>query len=327
LGSRLFECSLLVAVAIGGLIGCSSADSHTHGAATTQDYRFEGEYPIHVLCSTGQVADLVTHIGGEHVRVDALMGPGVDPHLYRPIVSDVEKLRHADAIFYNGLHLEGRMSDLFDQMARQKMTYAVTAGLQTRGDLRLRQSPDFEGMFDPHVWHDVALWSDCVRDLATKLQEFDPAHANEYDNNAREYIAELIELHKFCQKEIATIPPARRVMITAHDAFGYFGQAYGIEVYGLKGISTQDETNLAHHEEIQAMILERKIPAVFVESAIAPRTVQSLVEPCRAAGSDVKVAAQELYADALGESGTEQGTYTGMIRHNVRAIVEALSSH
>jgi len=278
-----------------------------------------------IVCTIGQVAEMVERIGGKHVRVEALMGPGVDPHLYRPIASDVRKLAEADAIFYCGLHLEGRMSDLFVQMARRKATFAVTEGLQTRNDPRLREPPEFAGMYDPHVWHDVALWSECVRDVASFLGEFDPPHADAYADNATEYISELSQLDDFCRKEIATIPKNRRILITAHDAFGYFGKAYGLEVYGLKGISTEEEKDVVHQEEIQELIIKRKVPAVFVESAISHRTIEALIEPCRAAGHDLRLGG-ELYADALGPAETDQSTYTGMIRHNVQTIVTALSA-
>jgi manganese/zinc/iron transport system substrate-binding protein len=251
------------------------------------------------------------------------MGPGVDPHLYRPIASDVRKLDAADAIFYNGLHLEGRMSDLFVQMARRKATFAVTEGLQNRHDSRLREPPEFEGMYDPHVWHDVALWSDCVQDMAEALATFDSAHADDYRRNARTYVNELIELGDYCRSAIAGIPEDRRILVTAHDAFGYFGAAYSLEVYGLKGISTDEEKDVQHQEELQAMIIERKVPAVFVESAVSHRTVEALIEPCRAAGHDLKLGG-ELYADALGPAGSPDSTYTGMIRHNVRTIAAAL---
>ncbi len=306
-------------------VGCSKPpESHSHADGEGQPNVFAGEYPILVVCTTGQVAEMVARIGGDHVEVKALMGPGVDPHLFRPIASDVDKLHRADAIFYNGLHLEGRMSDLFVKMARRKATYAVTEGLQSRHDSRLREPPEFEGMYDPHVWHDVALWSDCVRDVAENLAAFDPRHAEAYRANMEVYVSELEELHQFCLDEIAKIPADRRVLITAHDAFGYFGKVYGLEVFGLKGISTEEEKDLAHQDIIQQMIIERKIPAVFVESAVAPRTIEALVEPCRDAGHDLKVGG-ELYADALGEAGSEENTYTGMIRHNVRTIAEALT--
>jgi len=315
--------------ALGALLlvatGCSkSAESHSHATSQNQAITFSGEYPISVVCTTGQVAEMVVRIGGEHIKVETMMGPGVDPHLFRPVHSDVEKLSSAEAIFFNGMHLEGRMSDLFVKMARSKATYAVTEGLQDRSDKRLREPPEFEGMYDPHLWHDVALWSDCARDVAENLAEFDPSNADSYRKNMEAYVGELAELHQFCTDEIAKIPADRRVLVTAHDAFGYFGKAYGLEVFGLKGISTEEEKDLAHQEVIQKMIIERKIPAVFVESAVAPRTIEALVEPCQDAGHDLKVGG-ELFADALGEAGTDESTYTGMIRHNVRTIVKALS--
>lgn len=277
-----------------------------------------------VVCTTGQVAEMVRRVGGEHVVVEALMGPGVDPHLYSPVPSDVKKLADADAIFYNGLHLEGRMADLFVQMARRKATFAVTEGLQVRSDKRLREPPEFEGLYDPHVWHDPLLWGDCASDVAERLAEFDPPHAAQYGRNADEYRAELKELDGYCRKELERIPPDRRVLVTAHDAFGYFGKSYGLEVHGLKGVSTEEEKDLGRQQEIQDMLVARKIPAVFVESAVAPKTVRALVEPCRAAGLDLQIGG-ELYADAMGPAGTDDETYAGMIRHNVRTIAEALS--
>ncbi|TWU22844.1 metal ABC transporter solute-binding protein, Zn/Mn family [Bythopirellula polymerisocia] len=321
----IFDClrNLLVGFALIALSGCQ--DSVTQLSEGIQGQTFRGSYPIKIVCTTGQVAEMLTRIGGEYVKVDALMGPGVDPHLYRPIASDVGKLNDADAIFYNGLHLEGRMTEMFVQMARQKGTFAVTEGIVERNDSRLREPPEFAGHYDPHLWHDVALWADCTNDVAEMLAEFDPTHAEDYRANAAEYAAELRELDSYCRTEIAQIPADRRVLVTAHDAFGYFGKAYGLEVFGLKGISTEDEIDLAHQEEIQKMLVERKVPAVFVESAVAPRTVRALVEPCKAAGHDLKVPEEELYADALGPAGTEDSTYAGMIRHNVLTIVNALS--
>jgi len=304
--------------------GCTPAKSHSHRESGGPVHVFDGEYPIQVVCTIGQITEMVRRIGGDHVEVEGIMGPGVDPHLYSPVASDVRKLNDADAIFYNGLHLEGRMADLFVKMARSKATFAVTEGLQTRKDKRLREPPEFEGLYDPHVWHDPMLWADCVKDVADMLAEFDPPHADEYRKNAERYRKEIVELDQFCRDELAKIPKDRRVLVTAHDAFGYFGARYDIEVFGLKGISTEEEKDLKHQEEIQNMLVKRRIPAVFVESAVAPRTVASLVEPCRAAGLDLKIGG-ELYADALGPADTEDATYAGMIRHNVRTIAEALS--
>ncbi len=310
------------------LPSCSKTDSHGHRAeghdpAPQEMKAFSGEYPIDVLCTTGQVAEMVRRIGGEHLEVTALMDPSVDPHLFKPLFDDVARLSEADIIFYNGLHLEGRMADLFVQRARTKPTYAVTEGLVARKDERLREPPEFEGMYDPHVWHDVAMWSDCVHDVADVLAKLDPPHAEEYDKNAHLYMDELTELHQHVRDEIAKIPTKNRVLVTAHDAFGYFGKAYDIEVMGLKGISSEDEIDLAHQEQVQKMLIERKIPAVFVESTINDRAIKALIEPCKAAGWDLQNGG-ELYSDALGMAGSDASTYTGMIRENVQTIVEAL---
>lgn len=315
-------CLLLPAICC---VGCNEASSHSHATDPVTTQTFAGGYPIEVLCTTGQVAELVSRVGGEHVNVTALMSHEVDPHLYKPLFADIEKLDQADAIFYSGLHLEGRMADLFVQRARTKPTYAVTEGLVARNDKRLREPPEFAGMHDPHVWHDVSLWSECVHDVAETMAKLDPQHAADYDKNAHAYMDELAELHQYCLDEVAKIPEQSRVLVTAHDAFGYFGQAYGIEVFGLKGISSEEEKDLQHQEEVQQMIISRKIPAVFVESTIAPRTVEALIEPCRAAGWDLQNGG-ELYADALGAADSDASTYTGMIRHNVQTIVEALSA-
>lgn len=306
------------------LVGLSAAAAGCAPSGKSGRLRYQGPGPMQVVCTTGQVAEMVARVGGAHVHVDALMAPGVDPHLYSPVPSDVRKLTAADAIFYNGLHLEGRMADTFERMAESTATYAVTAGLASRKDSRLREPPEFEGLYDPHVWHDPRLWADCALDVAAALAAFDPPHAADYRKNAETYRSELLELHEECRQELARIPAERRVLITAHDAFGYFGKAYDIEVHGLKGVSTEEEKDLQHQEELQRMIVERKIPAVFVESAVAPKTVKALVEPCQAAGWDLQIGG-ELYADAMGAAGTDDATYAGMIRHNVRTIATALS--
>ena len=306
--------------------GCNNkkSDSHPNGAVQQEIKAFSGDYPIDVLCTTGQVAEMVRRIGGKHLEVTALMDHGTDPHLYKPLANDMLKLTTADIIFYNGLHLEGRMADHFVQRARKKPTYAVTEGLVSRKDKRLREPPEFEGMYDPHVWHDVSMWSDCVNDVAEVLAKLDPPHAAEYDKNSQRYMVELTELHQHCQDQIAKIPEPNRILVTAHDAFGYFGKAYGIEVMGLKGISSDEEIDLAHQEKVQKMLIDRKIPAVFVESTINARAIEALIEPCQAAGWDLQNGG-ELYSDALGKAGSDASTYAGMIRENVKTIVEALS--
>jgi manganese/zinc/iron transport system substrate-binding protein len=311
----------LLALAV--VAGCTPAASHTPDAAKRAAHAFDGEYPIKAVCTIGQVTEIVQRVGGEHVKAEGIMGPGVDPHLYTAVASDIDRLSNADIIFYNGLHLEGRMAELFVKMARTRPAFAITEGLQERDDKRLRTPPDFEGLHDPHVWHDPMMWADCVMDVAEMLADFDPKHADDYRKNAEAYRQEIQQLDQFCRDELAKIPKERRVLVTAHDAFGYFGAAYDIEVFGLKGISTEEEKDLAHQEEIQRMLIERRIPAVFVETAVAARTIESLVQPARAAGHDLKIGG-ELYADALGPADSDAATYAGMIRHNVRTIAEAL---
>lgn len=315
----------LIACQSAVLSGCG-AEPHADGETTpsgTAVKEFAGEYPIKIVCTTGQVADMLRNIGVEHVDVTALMGPGVDPHLYRESPSDIEKLSEADAIFYNGLHLEGRMTDVFEKLAARRPTFAVTEGLVEAKDTRLRKPPEFEGYFDPHVWHDPKIWSDCVRYAATKLGELDPQHKSEYDANAQAYIDELTQLDDENRAKLAEIPKPQRVLVTAHDAFGYFCKTYDIESMPLGGVTTEEEVSIGRMDEVINFIVERKIKAVFVESAVAPRIVEALVEPCRKKGHEVAIGG-ELYADALGAAGSPDATYVGMIRANVETIVKAL---
>jgi manganese/zinc/iron transport system substrate-binding protein len=277
------------------------------------------------VATTGPVAELVRRVGGRHVQVEALMGPGIDPHLYRPTLADARRLAEADAIFYNGLHLEGRMTELFAELERTRLAAAVTAGLVRDRHPGLREAVDMPGTYDPHVWHDPLLWAECARETASRLAAFDEDHAADYAENATAAAAELAALDAACREQLARIPPQHRVLVTAHDAFAYFGKTFGLEVAGLKGLSTEEEKDPRRQEAIQAMILQRRLPAVFVESAVAPRTIESLVEPCRASGHDLRIGG-ELYADALGPADSEAATYAGMIRRNVRTIVDALAT-
>ena len=297
--------------------GCGPADDDTAVR------KYTGDGPVKVVCTTGQIADAVRRLGGDHVQVTALMGPGVDPHLYQATLSDINELKNADVIFFNGMHLEGRIADVLVQQARSRPTFAVTERLQANRDQRLRQPAEFEGHYDPHLWHNVELWSDCIRFVTDELARFDEARADDYRKNADAYLAELETLHIDIGSQIGSIPEDRRLLVTAHDAFGYFGDAYGLEVAGLKGVSTEDEVSIQRTQEIVELLVERKIPAVFVESAVAPRVVEALIEPCRAAGHDLVIGG-ELYADALGPAGGEAETYIGMMRANVSTIVAAL---
>ncbi len=278
---------------------------------------------LRVVCTTGPVADLARHVGGERVRVKALMGPGVDPHLYQALPADVARLNAADVVFYNGMHLEGRMADLLGRLGRRKPVFAVTDALRERHAERLRPLPGADGEFDPHVWFDVALWAACADFVAEKLSEVDPGHAAEYRRNAARYEAELHELDRWCREQLAAIPEEQRVLVTAHDAFGYFGAAYEVEVHGIQGMSTADEADLGSVNRLIDLLVTRRIQAVFVETSVSERNVRALVEACAARGHRIRIGGH-LYSDAMGPADSPTGTYAGMVRHNVNTIIKAL---
>jgi manganese/zinc/iron transport system substrate-binding protein len=315
-------CFVIGGMLLTAIVGCTDeAVRPKETAAAAAD--FSGSYPIKVVCTTGPVADLIRNLGGEHLEVTGLMGPGVDPHLYRAVPADIERLNAADMIFYNGLHLEGRMADLFETLSARKPTYAVTRGLADAEDARLRRPPEFEGYYDPHVWHDPRLWSECVKYATNLLIEFDPSHRDAYLRNRDAYLKELDKADQYCREQLATIPEVQRVLVSAHDAFNYFCHAYGLTSMPLKGVSTEDEVTIGRMDEVVNFLVERKIKAVFIESAAAPQIVRALIEPCREAGHEVRIGG-ELYADALGPPESGADTYLGMIQANVDTIVSAL---
>ncbi len=273
-----------------------------------------------VVATTGMIADAVRNVGREHVEVTALMGPGVDPHLYKASQGDIARLTGAQVIFYNGLNLEGKIADILEKMGRSKPTVAVTAGIDPG---RLLQPPAFAGHSDPHVWFDVELWMQTVDQIRDTLVAADPAHGAEYQAAAAAYRQELGDLHAYARTQLATIPPERRVLVTAHDAFGYFGRAYGVEVRGLQGISTTAEYGLGDVQGLVDVLVQRKIKAVFVESSVPRRSIEAVVQGARARGHEVQIGG-ELFSDAMGAAGTAEGTYVGMVRYNVDTIVQAL---
>jgi manganese/zinc/iron transport system substrate-binding protein len=299
--------SLLLAAAL--LAACGGGE----GSA-----RREG--PLRIVATTGIVADAAARVAGEHSEVQALMGPGVDPHLYKAGESDVRKLAEADLILYNGLHLEGKMGDILTKMARTRPVVAVTEAIP---EGELREPPEFAGQYDPHVWFDVSMWAKTLDPVARELAELDPVHAEEYRANAAAYQQELLELDAWVEGRIATIPPDRRVLVTAHDAFGYFGRRYDIEVIGLQGISTLAEAGLHDLERVVELVTSRRIPAIFVESSVPRRSIEAVQAAVRDRGHQVVIGG-ELYSDSLGAAGTPVGTYPGMVRANVETIVEAL---
>jgi len=275
---------------------------------------------IQVVTTTSFIADTVARVGGHRVEVTPLMGPGVDPHTYLASARDIHRLRAADIIFFNGLMLEGKMGDLLVQMARTRPTYAVTEDIPRE---LLRTPAEYEGLYDPHVWFDVRLWMYAVRLIERALTELDPAGATTYAANARTFLGELAELDAWIRRQTATIPAERRVLITAHDAFGYFGDAYGFEVRGLQGISTETEAGVRDIQELAEFIVNRRITSIFIETTVPPRPIVAVQEAARARGFDVRIGG-ELFSDAAGPAGTPEGTYVGMIRHNVHTIVNGL---
>lgn len=281
-----------------------------------------GERPLRVVATTGMITDLIENLGGSRVKVTGLMGAGVDPHLYKAAESDVFKLAQAEIIFYNGLHLEGRMADVFEQMRRMKPTVALGERLET--NLLLNGETD-SGHADPHIWFDVSLWMKAAQAATAALVEIDPEGMAEYHAHRDHYLTQLRELDEYARNRAAELPLDRRVLVTAHDAFGYFGNAYGFEVHGLQGLSTATEAGARNVMELADFIVERKIPAIFVESSIPERNLQAVQEAARARGWIVTIGG-ELFSDAMGAAGTPEGTYIGMVRHNIDTIVEALKN-
>ena len=280
------------------------------------------EGTIKVVTTTAMVGDLVKNIAGEKAEVISLMGTGVDPHLYKASAGDVERLAGADMIFYNGLHLEGKITDVLAQM---KKSGIFTVGVAEGIDKSLLLSPEeYEGYYDPHIWFDVTLWKKAAKVVKEAFSLYDPQNASIYKQNAESYLKELDLLQSYIQEKTALLRHERKVLITAHDAFNYFGRGYGFEVRGLQGISTDSEASVADIQNLSRVITERRIPAVFVETSLSPRYMRALRASVKAKGFDVRIGGS-LYSDSMGSPGTEEGSYIGMFRSNVDTIVESLS--
>ena len=275
---------------------------------------------INIVATTGMIADAVRNIGGDSVEVTALMGPGVDPHLYKATQGDLKKLNEADVIFYNGIHLEGKMGEVLEKLARQKPVIAIGDALPEE---RLRQAEGFAGTYDPHIWFDVTLWKDAVNTIGSTLSELQPVNAAYYADNTEAYTSELTELNDWVNERISELPPPSRILVTAHDAFGYFGDAYGFTVRGLQGLSTLSEFGLKDISDLVSYIVDNRIKAVFIETSVPKRSIDAVVAGCRERGFQVEIGGN-LYSDAMGAEGTPEGTYIGMVRSNVNTIVNAL---
>lgn len=279
-----------------------------------------------IVTTTSMIADATKRIAGSHWRVECLMGPGVDPHKYQPSAGDLSRLSGAKLILFNGLHLEGKMVDVLEKPAKGRKAVAVTRDLK-ESDLRASE-PGSETVHDPHIWFDVRLWKKCVDTILEELCVLDPAHADEFRANAAAYQKELDELHKEVLAKAAKIPADKRILVTSHDAFGYFAAAYGLEVHGLQGVSTATESGTQDVETLAKIIGEKKVPAVFTETSVPSKGLEKVLSTVKERYKfDVRLVADDdaLYSDALGEKDSTGATYIGMVRHNIDVIVKALS--
>ncbi len=312
---NMLHVSLVALIAVAGLLaGCEKGDQPNQSDKPIDNKDGTSRYTI--VCTVGMVADLAREIAGDRATVESIIGASVDPHLYQASRGDIVKLNEADVVFYNGLLLEGKMEDILEKCGG----VAVAAKID---EAKLIAPPDTPGHFDPHVWMDVPLWQEAAREIAAHLSKYDAAHADEYSANLETLIPKLDRLHAYAQKCIATIPKDSRVLVTAHDAFEYFGRAYDIEVRGIQGISTESEAGVRDINALVDLLVKRKIRAVFVESSVSEKNVRALVEGAAARQHELSIGGT-LFSDAMGAPGTYEGTYTGMIDHNVTTITRAL---
>ncbi len=305
----------LVFCLLWALAGCEPQTKNVASGNST----YSGPYPIKAAVTVGMVADLVREIGGEQVKVQQLLGSGVDPHLYKPTRDAVQALTDADIVFYNGLLLEGKMAETLGRLAKTKPSIAVAERLPK---IRLGETGEHDHP-DPHVWMDVSMWSEVAQAIGDAISEFDPSHAEQYRQRVEVVRKKLNALHEYGVKQIACVPKEQRVLVTSHDAFRYFGKAYGIQVEAIQGISTESEAGLQRVTDLVDLLVNRKIKAVFVESSVPPDSIAALVEGAARRGHKVTIAA-ELFSDAMGTEGTYEGTYIGMMDHNLSSIARAL---
>lgn len=309
----LLALAIALALAVSGCAskGGASAGFDDDGAA------------LRVATTTNFITDSVAEVGGSRVDVAGLMGPGVDPHLYRASAGDVTTLRDADVVFYGGLLLEAKMEEVLEEIGEERPAIAVTGDVP-RGELLEAPSGAPAGEeYDPHVWFDVALWMRAVEAIRDGLAAADPRGAAEYHRNARRYLAELRRLDGWVRQRLATIPARRRVLVTSHDAFRYLGHAYDVDVAAIQGISTADEATTDDIERIAELIAARGVRAVFVESSVPPQTIEAVLAAAAQHGARARIGG-ELFSDAAGQPSTPEGTYTGMVEANVEHLVEGL---
>lgn len=282
-----------------------------------------GGSKLNIVCTTTMISDLVKNIGQDSVVVTGLMGAGVDPHLYKASEGDVNRIKNSDIVFYNGLHLEGKMAEIFEKLPEMgKVSYALSDGIPKE---RLISSENFAGNYDPHIWFSVDNWVDAADLVAARLSENDPESASYYQENLRKYKIELESTKKYIIDKISLLPKDKRILVTAHDAFSYFGREFDFQVVGLQGISTATEAGTRDVLDLANFIVEKKIPAIFIESSVPKQTIIALQNAVQSKGHDVKLGGT-LFSDALGNSGTAEGTYVGMFKANINTIVNALKN-
>lgn len=304
-GSRSFVMLVLLL----GLVGCkSNSNSKDNGK-------------LKVVATTSIITDLLHQIGGDAIEIQGLMGSGVDPHLYKASEGDVNKLFNADVVFYSGLHLEGKLVDIFERMEKQhKNTVAITDVLDRK---ELLASEQFGSNYDPHIWFNVGFWKQITQYVTDKLKERDPENAELFTENSKQYLKELDALEVEIKAVIETLPKEKRIVVTAHDAFNYFGTAYGFQVLGLQGISTATEAGVQDVQQLSQFIIDNKVKSIFIETSVPRRNIEALQAAVTSKGHNVSIGG-DLYSDALGTNGTIEGTYIGMFKYNVNTIVNAL---
>lgn len=290
------------------------------GASVLPHSTWAADARLTVVATTGMIADTARVIGGDLVEVKALMGPGVDPHAYRQTRTDILGMRRADLILWNGLYLEAQMEEVLEEMSALVSVHAVAEAVSE--EQRIAHD-DYVDRFDPHVWMDPVLWREVVMAIRQAMTDAAPQHGDAFAANADAYLDQLDGLALYTREVLGSVPEERRVLLTAHDAFNYFGRAYGFEVIGIQGISTESEAGLNRISELVDLLVDRQIGAVFVESSVSDRSVRALIEGAAAKGHDVRIGG-ELYSDAMGAPGTYEGTYVGMIDHNATVIAKAL---
>jgi len=309
------QLSYLFMISIVLLLAACSSDETT----TNENEGIDSEDgKIYIVTTIAQIGEPLSVIGGERVNVESLMGPSIDPHVYNATKSDIDKINNAELIFYNGLDLEANMIEIFEKLSNSKPAIAISESI-SEDDLLT----DEDGALDPHIWFDIDLWKQALDRAVEELKEYSPDDADYFEENKQQYFSELEALKEEAEK-LKEIPEEQRYLVTAHDAFGYFGRMHDIEVVGLQGLSTEDEIGVSDINETIDLIEQYQVPAIFVESTINPNSIEAVLEGAKEKGLEVEIGG-ELYSDAMGEHGTEEGTYIGMYRYNVDTIYEALT--